>query len=149
VVINNVKENRIKSTTIHHGLSRNIKPSEPPGCLVRRPDPRAPLFLSAWNAFRRAPPQSNRNIGGLTFGYDFVNFNFGTESAPALGSPVLPVPGRLITRIASSHGAQANWVAWIQNANGFACSRTRPNASNEGTAIMLMEICSKLPAADR
>jgi hypothetical protein len=47
VVINKVKENRIKSTTIHYGLSRDIKPSEPPGCLVRRPDPRAPLFLSA------------------------------------------------------------------------------------------------------
>ena len=101
------------------------------------------------NAFRRAPPQSNRNASELTFGYDFVNFNFGTESASALGSLVFAVPGRLITRIASSHGAQANWVAWIQSANGFACSRKRPKASNEGTARMLMEICSKLPATDR
>ena len=81
VVINNVKENRIKSTTIHYSLSRDIKPSEPPGCLVRRPDPRAPLFLSAiWNAFRRAPPQSNRNTSGLTFCEFCVNTNLSRDA---------------------------------------------------------------------
>ena len=61
----------------------------------------------------------------------------------------MPAQGNVIARVASSHGTQANWVAWIQNANGFACSRKRPNASNEGTARMWMEICSASPAADR
>jgi hypothetical protein len=75
--------------------------------LVRRPDPRAPPFLSAiWNAFRRAPPQSNRNIRELTFGYGFVNLNFGAGSGFALGSCAPPGPGSPIMRAASNQGAQ-------------------------------------------
>ena len=63
MVINNVKENKVKSKTIHYCLSREIKASEPPGCLVRRPDPRAPLFLSAtWNVFRKAPLQEKQEF---------------------------------------------------------------------------------------
>jgi hypothetical protein len=76
VVINNVKENKVKSTTIHDCLSWDIKASEPPES-----------GPSTWSAGAAVPvrnlerlPESNRNISELTFGYDFVNVNFGAAS---------------------------------------------------------------------
>ena len=59
------------------------------------------------------------------------------------------VQGDIIARETSNNGAQASWVACAQNAKGFAFSRKRPNASNEGTARILIKICSESPVADR
>ena len=71
-----------------------------------------------------------------------------TASEPALGSADAEPKGSIAMRAASSQGSQASRLAATQNANGLACSRKRPNASNEGTACRLIEICSLSPSGD-
>jgi hypothetical protein len=48
----------------------------------------------------------HRQIRELTFGYGFVNLNFGAGSGFALGSCAPPGPGSPIMRAASNQGAQ-------------------------------------------
>src|SRR5262249_4967045 len=48
-----------------------------------------------------------------------------------------------------SQGNHAICTARAQNANGLALSTKRPNASKEGTACRLIEICSLSPPGDR
>ncbi len=52
-------------------------------------------------------------------------------------------------RVAASQGAEATRAASAQNASGLANRRKRPNASNEGVASKLIEICSLSPPGDR
>jgi len=50
--------------------------------------------------------------------------------------------GNVADRTALSQGRQAIWKVWAHSANGFVVSRNRPNASKDGIACKLMEICS-------
>jgi hypothetical protein len=58
-------------------------------------------------------------------------------------------PGGGMAWKAACHGSHAICVAWAQNANGLALSTKRLNASKEGTACRMIDICSALPPGDR
>jgi hypothetical protein len=72
-----------------------------------------------------------------------------TASEPAFGSSGARFQGGITTRAASSQGNQASRVTSAQNIKGLAASKKRPNASKEGTACRLIEICSVSPPGDR
>src|SRR5262245_25979992 len=56
--------------------------------------------------------------------------------------------GSIAMRAASNQGSQASRMACVQNANGLAASNARPNASKDGTAWSVIEICSLSPSGD-
>ena len=57
--------------------------------------------------------------------------------------------GNVADRTALSQGRQAIWKVWAHSANGFVVSRNRPNASKDGIACKLMEICSASLLSER
>ena len=65
------------------------------------------------------------------------------------GSHGTSAQGGASARAVSSHGSQASCAACAQNANGLASSSARPKASNDGTALRLIEICSASPSTAR
>src|SRR5262249_19879483 len=71
-----------------------------------------------------------------------------TASEPAFGSADAELKGSITARTASSQGSQASSPGRTQKAKGLAASRKRPNASNDGTACRLIEICSLSPSGD-
>jgi len=68
---------------------------------------------------------------------------------PGFAAVAAIVAGKAIRRATPSHGMNANCMAWAQSAKGLAASKKRPNASNEGTACSIMEICSLSPPGVR
>ncbi len=69
----------------------------------------------------------------------------GTASEAGFGSCGTRPQGSIMVRAVSIQVDDTS----AQNANGLVVSRKRPNASNEGTACRLIEICSLSPVGDR